>query len=337
MGIHVVLRSVGGIHWRRRVQSTTAYGFRLLRSMVANSIITNVQLGQVFFRGVATVGGETYLNGEAGWIDRPFSGNINDIVETLGQIMKKRNIRFPYFRPETLATTIVWTANLHGEQCTGYLILREPRAEDAKTFGNIEIDIMNTGEVTQTIAQVLRNTMKQGEDHRRRVEAIASVLFHETDEPHLYGFKIPYCIVITDDSKPFIRFDRAYVFGLSSARSLPRFFRELIESSVHELLGSRLLRGENAEKLFQLEQVFSTVRPSLLTSVLRRETTYERLLGEFETANIAVSPGSIIVSNDESLEEFLEVLISVYGDVLSPIYKIVRSLREELENYAREA
>ncbi len=333
MGFHMTLESKSRAAPNDRRLSTYAHGFRVLKAITRRNLIDDIQLKEIHFRALATLGGEMFINNKGDWLGLELHSELEEILEKIESIIKDRDIKFPYFTPDTLETTVLWKGVIDKKSCSGYIHFREPRAEGAYDFGHIEIDLFeidNSDDVV--LAQYLIERVKSGHMEMSVLEDLASFAIHAPDAPQVFRYRKPSQVVLSISEKPIPLFYEAYVFGVISGKSFPRFFRETLSDipRLWEAIAEKKQYKEYSPPVDHLKQVFETIKPSLLDNVLGKQTVYHQLLENSQKAEVSLTTSSLIVSSENALWGFLEAMIKTYDMVLTPVYEIIVQLRSEL-------
>ena len=341
MGFYMSLENTGRASADYKRRSTYAHGLRLLRAIVREGLLENVQFGKIMFRGLATLGEEMFINNKGSYLGTNMESEIIEIIEQIEKVREESDVRYPYFLPDTLETTIFWTSSMKGVPCSGYVTFRESRAEGVHDFGNAEIDLFtvgseNPGDVPYDdeaiLADYLMNQIKSEEMGIEVLERIVSTVLHSTQESRLFGYRVPKQVTVSSSERPLPRFYEAYVLGIHSEKSLPKIFSNILKEIPHlwSSMADKHYYLDKEPPVEYLQQAFRTLKPTLLNGVLVRSQVYNQLLENAHQTNISIKAGSLLVSSGDSLWGFLEAMIYTYDSILTPIYELITSLLDEL-------
>ena len=340
MGIHIRLRNEeSGISPDPRIRSTYMHGFAVMRSLLNRDILTDLHLGQVMFRGFSAQHGEPRVNNEYSWLNQEFDSDIDSLVSSLDQVRKHRKAQYPLFEPQTLETTVYWTAQVGGKDCIGHLKMREPRADDASARGNIEADILSIGNRksksptdAMSLAGILKERIRTDEMKPDELNSLIELALSGPKDSRQFMSRSCEVVSISNDDEPFSMFHTGIAVGLRSIRGLPPLTYGTV-SNLARGLGVLPLhsRKKPRVRLPEMNYTVETLNRGFLTRLLSGEHVQDSIMAGCEEVGVTVTTGSLVASALPNLESFLFVVLESYESVLNSIYDDLSEVRRKLD------
>ncbi len=340
-GIHIRLRNEQpGMSSGPRIRSTYVHGFALLRSLLNRGILTDLYLTQVMFRGFSAHLEEPHINNEYSWLNREFDSDIDRLVSDLDKVRRRRKAQYPLFEPPTLETTVQWTARTGGRKCIGYVKMREPRADDAKTRGNIEADVVSiSGGKSKkpangiSLTHIIQNRIKTDRMTSGELNGLIELTLAGPRDSRQFAVRSPDIVAISDDDEPFYMFQNGIAVGLRSIHGLAPLTYGTV-SSLAKGQGTLPLYSarKHKAKLPEMSNVFETLSRGYLTRLLSNEHVQDDIMAGCEDMGVTVTTGSLIASASPSLEPFLFVVLEAYESLLNFVYDEMSALRRKLDS-----
>lgn len=357
MALHIFLENAEYTpHSHLKLLSIVSYGLLSMESLIYEGIIKNVHLDHIIFRGLAferikpTKVEEkkeeriyVHFPNIYDIIDIDFNvGRTNEVISVIDELIKKHKIRFPFFSPPTVTITLFWTAEVLDELWSGTLKIRNTRAELAKKYGDVELELLSPLGGTNkkrnentTISELFYEYMKNenGVTERNLANTFKKIIHPVRTKVVYHAYKKPVIACLSRSTNPLKRLDESYGFAMNDVRRLPR----LVSYTLAEIKKSGDLSQIEASKYAEfrdmidsLFSVFKTMNFKLVSARLSSAQMKNELIENSLSLGVSeVIPSSLIVVDKSTLYKFLLATITTYDKYLKDIYKYTKVLLEK--------